>query len=170
MNRLKLLLPMAFIIMLLAGGCAPKQMSREEFLSYDQATRAAMTRTYKNVNPEQLIAAAEKALLHSDRDYRIISHDQSGFFAQRRWSVYAVLAAVEGYDSWRVITEGGAGESKITIVSWYAGGESITPMLNMSASGGGINSVSGHSSSTQSQNSDQFYLSPPLYNLFFERL
>jgi len=69
-----------FALALFVAGCASKPVDREQFIALNDLTRASMTKTYKGFAQEQLINAAEKALLHTDSDYRIISHRRDVFF------------------------------------------------------------------------------------------
>lgn len=137
----------SFVIM---SGCAQPKLDRAQFVALDDATQRAMTRTYEGFTKEQLISAAEKALLHSDKDYQI-SHRADGFSASRRWSSFLVITALEGFDSWNVQVSG----KNVKIVAWYAGGSYFA------APG---------THATPSKSIEEYYLSPPLYNLFFERM
>jgi len=159
-------LSIIILALVVVAGCVPKKLDRAQYVALDEATQAAMTRTYKGFSQEQLIEAAEKALLQSDKDYRITSHRKDGFFATRRWSTYLVLTFVEGHDSWRIQANG----NKITATAWSSGQGAFVPMFGMSPQTGQINTVTGNTTSGPGSDSAEYYLSPPLYDLFFERM
>lgn len=137
---------LSILILSLAGCVAPK-MDRAQVVALNDATQRAMVRTYKNFTQEQLIAAADKALLHSEKDYRI-THRKDGFSATRQWSLFLVTNAMYNNDAWDVKVDG----SKIRATAWYAGG----------------NMMIGNTFPAKSI--DDPYLSPPLYDLFFDRM
>jgi hypothetical protein len=136
------------ILILALAGCAPKPLDRAQFVALDEATQRAMTRAYKGFSQEQLIAAAEKALLHSEKDYKII-HRKNSLSATRQWILFLVLAGLIGNDAWDVKVNG----NTVKAVAWYAGGAGGTFPVPVPA-----------------KSADDPYLSPPLYDLFFDRM
>jgi hypothetical protein len=82
-------------VMLALGACvaAPKVESHAEWL-------AQATRTYANESAPRVIAAAEAVLRHADPGDVTFEYRVGGFTAERRFLVYAVLAAAEGEDRW----------------------------------------------------------------------
>jgi hypothetical protein len=130
-----------------------------------------MVKVYDGFTKEQLIAAAEKALKHSDADIKINEHREDGFFADRRWSVYAVLAAATGHDAWRIsVNEPEPGKLAVQAVSWYGGGEAISGFVTPVSGGAGGYSTSTMTTTASGATEQRYYVSPPLYNLFFARM
>jgi hypothetical protein len=58
------------------------------------------TRSYAREAPERVIAAAEAVLRHADPGDLAFEYRIGGFTAQRKFLVYAVLAAAQGEDRW----------------------------------------------------------------------
>ena len=88
----------------LAGCAAPvrKELSREEWLS---VTR----HTFPSVTKDQAITAAEHVLKLADGDDVRVVHTEEGFVATRPWSMYLVIAAQFGVDTWDVrVSQDGA--------------------------------------------------------------
>lgn len=87
------------LLVILLTSCAQKQkFTRAEWLSATQ-------KTYKNYSKEQLIEAAEKVLSLADKSDFQFSHMDKGFVATRNWSVYMVIAAAQGIDTWKFEVE-----------------------------------------------------------------
>jgi hypothetical protein len=143
------LLPL-MLTLALAAGCTPIQLDNAQFTSQDEATQKAMTRTYQDFTQEQLTDAAEKALMHSDKEYQV-SRIKGGLTAARHWTLFLVTNQVEGNDNWDITVGRGA----VKAVAWYAGGSVGLP---------------GSATSIPANSADDPYLSPPLYNLFFDRM
>jgi len=136
------------------AGCAPPKPDRTQLTALDEATKKSMTRTYKGFTSEQLIAAAENTLKHSDKDYSITSRRKDGFFASRSWAFFFFPFTGFQKDVWHIQAEG----NKITAKAWNGGTQILTPCCIFTP---GMNpSLSG----------DIYFLSPPLYDLFFDRL
>jgi len=77
------------------AGCvrAQKVESHAEWL-------AEATRAYGGETQERVIAAAERVLRHADPGDVAFDYGLGGFTADRKFLVYAVLAAAEGEDRW----------------------------------------------------------------------
>jgi hypothetical protein len=89
-----MLILMLYFLTLTACVSTPT-LSRDEWLSMTN-------RTYEGVTKEQAISAAERLMRLADGDDFMIAHSDDGFLATRIWSVYLVLAASVGTDSWMV--------------------------------------------------------------------
>lgn len=112
-----------FIVALTLVGCAlptRKEMSREEWLT---VTR----HTFSNVTKDQAIAAAERVLKLADGDDVRVVHHEDGFVATRQWSIYLVLAAQFGMDTWdlRVSQDGANTKVRLGVASQ---GQMLAPM------------------------------------------
>jgi len=92
----------------LAGCVSQPVLSRDEWLNLTN-------RTYESVNKEQAIAAAEKLLRLADGNDFLIVHNDDGFVATRNWSVYLVLAASVGSDTWVVRTSEISNGTRVSI-------------------------------------------------------
>lgn len=90
MRKLLLLISLA---VLLTGCAAPRQMTRDEWLSATQ-------RTYPGKSPDEVFKAAEKLFRLADGADFQISYTEDTMTAVRPWSVYLVLAAAAGSDTW----------------------------------------------------------------------
>lgn len=145
---------LVFIVSAALAGCAPKQLPREEFLALRQQTINEMIRTYKNQSKDVIIAAAEKVLTYSDDDYKITQHTENGFYASRDWFVYMVISAMESIDNWQITVEEQGGDVVVKATSWHGGSKGGILPMPMSAA----------------NPEEQFYVSPSLYRLFFDRL
>lgn len=79
------------------AGCATQQppMTRDDYLKATQ-------RVYADKTPEEVFAAAEKLFRLADGDDFTLTWSDDSLFASRRWSIYLVLAATFGTDSWIV--------------------------------------------------------------------
>lgn len=84
-------------VALLAGCALPKrqELTREQWLT---VTR----HTFPGVTKDQAIVAAERVLKLADGDDVSVVHNEDGFVATRPWSVYLVLTAVFGLDTWGI--------------------------------------------------------------------
>lgn len=88
---------MAAVMVLMLAGCAvqPPQMTRDEYLQVTQ-------RTYEGKTPDDIYRAAEKLFVLSDgQDFKFF-HTEDSMVASRPWSVYLVLAASMGVDTWTI--------------------------------------------------------------------
>ena len=85
----------ALAVVVALGGCvgAPKVESHGQWL-------AEATRTYAGESSPRVIAAAEAVLRHADPGDVTFDYRLGGFRAERKFLVYAVLAAAEGEDRW----------------------------------------------------------------------
>ncbi|KAA2241212.1 hypothetical protein [Salinarimonas soli] len=85
----------ALAMVVALGGCvgAPKVESHGQWL-------AEATRTYAGETAPRVIAAAEAVLRHADPGDVTFDYRLGGFRAERKFLVYAVLAAAEGEDRW----------------------------------------------------------------------
>ncbi|WP_158673476.1 hypothetical protein [Bosea sp. FBZP-16] len=82
----------AVLTALLSGCASPQLETRDQWLAESQ-------RTYADRDPEQVIRAAEAVLTSADPGDVTFAHTNEGFTATRVWSVYMVLAAVAGTDT-----------------------------------------------------------------------
>lgn len=123
MNKSKLALLVLALSIMLFSGCVPKQpqLSRQQWIDNT-------THIYDNITKEQAIISAEQVLKLADGDDFLIVHDEDGFYASRRWTVYLVLAAAMGTDYWKVIVEE-IEDSKIKVkIQVNSQANAITPM------------------------------------------
>jgi len=138
----------------LLAGCAKPPLTREEYLALNTANDKAMSRQFPGKSKEQLIAACEQALTASDSKYEVVRHMENGFYAKRNWFIYVVFAANSGESHWKITVEEKDGVNTVFARSWNGGGVSISP-IPISNSGASEN---------------DYYVSPPLYKLFFDRV
>jgi len=96
----KLLCMLLLPIMLFLGGCAQKQMSREEQLVLQERTMQASVKVYEGFSVSQLAQATEKVLYLMDPADMRIRHQKSRVFSERRYSIYLVLGMIFGIDTW----------------------------------------------------------------------
>jgi len=87
------LLVSVLIITLFVSCASNRQLTREEFLAVGQ-------KTFKDVDKEKLIKAAQEVLTLCDGTDFQFSHTPNGFVGSRRWLIYMVLAAAMGTDFW----------------------------------------------------------------------
>ncbi|MGY6273487.1 hypothetical protein ACXIUT_27785 [Achromobacter denitrificans] len=106
----------------LLAGCATKQpqMSRDEYLKTTQ-------RTYEGKSADDVLNAAEKLFRLADGDDFTFFHDDNSMGATRRWSVYLVLAATMGTDTWTVRVKDLPGAIRVSAALNTSAG-SILPM------------------------------------------
>ncbi|WP_427183621.1 hypothetical protein ACL598_17530 [Bordetella bronchialis] len=111
------------IVMLLGAlaGCATqKQLTREEYLQTTQ-------RTFQGKSAEDVYHAAEKLFRLADGDDFTFAYTDTSMTASRRWSIYLVLTAAFGTDTWLIQTKDVPGGVKVSVqVSTVAG--SVVPM------------------------------------------
>lgn len=116
-------LPIAVLsaIVLLAG-CATKQpqLTRAEYLKVTQ-------RTYEGKSADDVFNAAEKLLRLADGDDFRFFHDDSSMSATRSWSVYLILAATMGTDTWTVRAKEMEGSVRVSAALNTSAG-SVLPM------------------------------------------
>ncbi len=136
------------------AGCAPKQLTREEFLALNDATTKAMTREYSGVDKERLLTACEQALKASDSKYDVTQHMPNGFYAERRWLIYMVIAAATGKNHWKILVEENDGTTKAVVRSWIGDGMGANPFPVP----------------FPGKTENEYYTSPSLYTLFFDRV
>lgn len=112
----------AALLLITLAGCAQRTMSREEWLQ-------ASTRTYTDVSKEQFFAAAEQLFRLADGDdFQIAYPSADHMIATRHWTVYMVLAAAWGIDTWTVrATDEGDGLAASVAVS--TGASSAAPVM-----------------------------------------
>ena len=150
--------------LLLFSACAPKPLTREEYLAVDAASKAAMTRVYRGFTKERVVEAAIEALRHSDDDIKLTAHFENGFLADRRWSIYAILAAACGVDSWRFgVEEGEDGAVVANVVAWLS---SFSAPIFTAV--GTTPVVLPGQESPHCQ--ERYFVSSPLYHLFYDRV
>jgi len=110
------------IAALVVAGCATNApLTRQEAL---QAT----TRTYAGVTQEQVIGAAERVLRLADGDDFAFAHRPDGFLASRGWSVYLVLGASVGADTWVLSTSTRPDGAVFASVEVGTSAAAVTPM------------------------------------------
>lgn len=87
----------AIALPILLAGCMAHypQMTREEW-------KQTTTRQYDGVKHDDVFNAAEKLFRLADGDDFIVAHQENSMNASRPWTVYLVLAASFGVDSWNV--------------------------------------------------------------------
>jgi hypothetical protein len=143
----------------LFAGCVQKPMNREQHLVIEKAVEDSMSRTYQGITREQAIAIAEQVLWYSEDDIKITEHHTDGFFATRKWMLYAVFAVLNGIDMWRIdVVEKEPNIVEVNVVSWL---ESASVGYSPYRLPTAIELHSGRP--------DRYYASPHLYNLFFAR-
>ncbi|ANN71554.1 hypothetical protein [Bordetella bronchialis] len=111
----------AGLVLLAITGCAAqKQLTRDEYL---QATQ----RTYQGKSAEDVYHAAEKLFRLADGDDFTFAYTDNSMTASRRWSIYLVLTAAFGTDTWLIQTKELPDGVKVSAqVSTMAG--SVLPM------------------------------------------
>lgn len=150
---------MRYVLLLMtlicAFGCAPKQPTRDEILALKVETDAHRTRTYQE-SPGAVLAAAEKVLMRSDDDYRIMPGQTDNVYrAKRTWMMFMLFSNAIGEDHWEVTAkEADNGETSVS-TKWWTGPFSAG-LIPMQISSGG--------------DATNYGLLPPLYDLFYERL
>jgi hypothetical protein len=169
---MKLLSSLAALAVILVVGCAPAQpvVSREDYLAIERAARTAMYRTYHGATKEQVLTMAEKTLTYSDDDIVVTDHREDGFYADRPWSIYAIVKSQQAVDTWRITAhEPQPGVVQIHVVAWMSNSEGMVGMIvPIPASFGGYASATMQTGS--SPGAQRYYVSPPLYKLFYDRL
>jgi len=100
----------------MVGCAAPKQLSRDEWLT-------VTTRHYASVTKEEVLLAAEKLFGLADGNDFQFFHAEEGLMATRNWLVYMVLAAASGTDYWKIQ------------VATSNNGVDVTAQVNTSAQG-----------------------------------
>lgn len=146
-----------FFLVLVMGllGCAASHppLSRAEWVTLT-------TRHYDGVSVDQALNAAEKLFRLADGDDFQISYDDDSLYAYRKWSVYLVLAATMGTDSW--------------LVRARPDGDGVIVTIHVSSQSGSILPVPTAQGDT-AVTSTPTMAGPPiegtaLYNLFWARL
>lgn len=137
----------ALVCVLMLTACVSRPpISRDEWLSMTN-------RIYEGVTKEQTLTAAERLLRLADGNDFMIAHNDDGFIATRQWTVYLVLAAAIGTDSWVVrAVENGHGETRVSVsVSTQAGGigavatgSNTAAPLTMPAMGASVNGTAAY--------------------------
>lgn len=110
------------ILALFVSGCATQHaaMTRDEYLKTTQ-------RTYQNIAPDEVFKAAEKLFVLADGDDFSFHYTDDSMSASRNWSVYLVLAAAMGTDTWLVKTQSIANATKVSAMVTTSSG-SVAPM------------------------------------------
>lgn len=119
-NMRKLLLTTMLLVTI--SGCAIKhpQMTRDEYLQTTQ-------REYSDKTPDDIFRATEKLFTLADGDDFTFHYTDDTMTATRPWSVYLVLAAAMGTDTWLIRTKRTDSGTKVSaLVSTSSG--TIAPM------------------------------------------
>lgn len=106
----------------LLAGCAVKQpqMTRDEYLQTTQ-------RTYDGKTPDDVFRAAETLFKLADGDDFTFHYTDDTLTASRPWTIYLVLAASMGSDTWVIRTKEENGATRVSaLVSTTAG--AVAPM------------------------------------------
>ncbi len=138
------------------SGCAEKvpQLSRDEWIK-------TTTRIYDKT-PDEILNASEKLFKLADGDDFKFQHTETSLMASRSWSIYLVLAASMGTDSWQVQTSKMPdGKTKVSIQATTIAG-AILPMAT-------TNSQT-YSVGTTPTLGGEPIPGTALYDLFFSRL
>ena len=142
-------------VALLAGCALPKrqELTREQWLT---VTR----HTFPGVTKDQAIAAAERLLKLSDGDDVLVVHNEDGFVATRPWSIYMVLAASFGVDTWdvRVTTDGPNAKIKVGVASQS---QALMPMPTASGRDASVGTMPGGGATVNGT---------AIYDLFWARM
>lgn len=131
---------MALFVLALLVGCAAKQpqMTRGEYLQTTQ-------RHYENKTPEDVYAAAEKLFTLADGDDFKFFHAEDSMTASRQWSVYVILAATMGSDTWQVRARPADGGVSVSAsLNTSAGGILPMPTTGGDMTAGGMPSMAGN--------------------------
>lgn len=116
-----------FALALSLAGCAVKnpQMTRDEYLKTTQ-------RTYQNITPDDVFKAAEKLFVLADGDDFNFHYTDDSMSASRNWSVYLVLAAAMGSDTWHIRTKNEGDSTRVSAMLTT----SSSPVAPMVTTGG----------------------------------
>lgn len=107
---------------LLVGCAAPHpQLTRDEYLKITQ-------RTYEGASANEVFSAAEKLLRLADGDDFRFFHDDYSMSATRSWSIYLVLAATMGTDTWNIRAKDLEGGSVRVSAAINTSSGSVLPM------------------------------------------
>jgi hypothetical protein len=90
-------------------------LTREESLSLRNEQIATTTRIYSGVTKNDVLVAADKLFRLADGNDFDIFHAENSVTANRRWSVYLVLAAAFGTDRWIVLADEIDNKIKVTV-------------------------------------------------------
>ena len=142
---------------LLVSGCSPTDMkvdvTREEYMGL-------IYRTYENVEPEKVLAAAERLLRLADEEDITFQHSEDGFRAYRKWLLYAIITARWGTDTWDIKVKPAGDGTKATVQIWTSLEGQALPMA-IGAGWGAVPAPGTGSAPTQS---------PGLYDIFWARM
>jgi hypothetical protein len=171
MRKWPLLMILLGCQMLLLTGCPPKPLPRDQYLAVEKATQMAMTKVYEGMTKEQAWAIAEQVLWYSDNDIKVTTYFDDGFLADQPWTVYAVFAFINAKDRWWITTsEEEPGKIRVMVMTWLLEHNAVTPGLIPAAP-----MVNKSNFSTPRiredgfPSSEDYYVSPHLYRLFFDR-
>lgn len=139
---------------LMLAGCAVQQphMTRDEYLQVTQ-------RTYEGKTPDDIYRAAEKLFILSDgQDFQFF-HTEDSMVASRHWTVYVVLAAAMGVDTWTVRARKVDSGTKVSAaLNRSAGGILPMPTTGGDMTAGGMPSMAGNVAGTA------------IYDIFWSRM
>ncbi|WP_337052473.1 hypothetical protein [Pseudoxanthomonas sp. USHLN014] len=148
---------LAASLALVAAGCAtiPKPNNRAEW-------ELVHTRRYADKTQKEILDAAEKVLAAADHDFTF-DYPPDKLVAQRKWTVYAVLAIVGGTDYWTVETRdvGGTTQAMVQITQ-----QSTATTASPSFGPGGATTWGADSTSTPGQPIQ----ARASYDLFWDRV
>ena len=111
---------LASLVVAVSGCATQKHLTRDEYLQTTQ-------RTYANKTPDDILRAAEKLFFLADGDDFTFHHTDDALVASRKWTVYLVLAASMGTDTWVINTDEQGGATKVSAMVSTQGG-AVTPM------------------------------------------
>jgi hypothetical protein len=137
-------------------------LTREESLQLRKEQIEATTRLYKDVTPEEVLIAVDRLFRLADGDDFKIFHTENAIIANRRWSVYLIIAAGFGNDSWIVAAEENSNEKIVKVVVRVSTNSSpVIPMMTTAPNTWTVATLPGVESTSSGK---------ALYFIFFQRL
>lgn len=151
---MKMILTM-FAALTILSGCATTtqpQLTRQQWIDMT-------SRTYTDRTPDQVLNAAEELFRLADGNDFIISHSEDGLYAQRPWSVYIVLAYVEGTDTWVLQTKQDGSDTRVSVHL----SNSVASTTALPTGGGGVAPYTGAATGSSVQGT-------AIYDVFWARM
>jgi hypothetical protein len=143
-------------IALILSACAnpDANMTRDDWL-------ALKSKTYKGKSPNQVIKAAETVIRLSDPNDVSFSHNKTGFVAKRDYTLFLVLAAADGSDTFALKTKRVSSGTEATL-ELSTSNNTFAPTTFDSGGGDAVMMDMGNSSSNTMPSAS--------YRAFWERL
>lgn len=164
MQKLIFLLALALVVAVGAGCAATKPLTPEEIAAERDRQMKMITRVYVDKKPEEVLLAADRVFRLADDDYEV-SHSPTALQAQRNWTIFLVISASTGIDTW--IVEAYPAEVGTKVIARHSGQASAVTAFASPVVGGGNGMAVGAITSPALQN---MTIEPAIYELFFARL